>query len=109
MDALAAIAPTIAVIAAFHDMKQTARAARIGIIIHREDSTEGVNGKMKRVPKTGGNPRQPGAVGQAAIDAAAFVAAGQRDAIAADQLVVLPVILTHAEVEITQTVPSESG
>ena len=61
--------------------------AGVGIVVHGEQPAKGVEGQMEGVPEAGRDALQFRAVGTAAVDAAALAAAGQRGAVAADQLV----------------------
>ena len=72
-------------------------ARAIGIVIDGEQTAVGVESEMEGVPEAGGDAFELGAVGPAAIDAAALAAARERRAVAADQLVGGAEVLAQAE------------
>jgi hypothetical protein len=53
LNALAAVAESITVIAPFHDVQEPARRARVGVVVHREEASKCVEGKMEGIPEAG--------------------------------------------------------
>ena len=109
MHALAAVAEPIAVIAPFHDVQEPARRPGVGVVIHREKTSELVEAQTERVPEAGGDVLEFRAVGPAPIDIAAFAAAGQGRPIAADQPIVGSQVLTEPEIDIIPGIERKPG
>ena len=90
VQALAAVAEPIAVIAPFHDVQEPARRTRVGVVVHGEEPAEGVEGDVERIPEAGGDPLQLRPVGPAPVDVSSLAAARKRGPVAADQPVSAP-------------------
>ena len=108
VQALAAVAKPIAVIAAVDDVQEPARRARIGVVVHREQPAERVERHVERVPEPGGDPLELRAVGPASVDVASFAAAGKRRPVAADQPIIGTEVLAQAEVDVVREIEREA-
>src|SRR5688572_19219872 len=100
MNAAAAVAEAVAIVASIHDMQQPAGRTAIGIIVDRKQSTERIDAGRVRIPEPGGDAHESRSVEFTTVDTAPFALAGERLAIAASEFVVGAEVLTQADVHV---------
>ena len=108
MDAAAAIAKLVAVVAAVDDMKQSAGRTPAGIVIDGEDIAEAVDAHAEGIPEPGRRVGEPRSIGIAAVGVSAFGLAGECFAVFADELVGVAEILAEAKIQIAEEIEGES-
>ena len=92
--AFAAVAESITVIAPFHDVQEPAGRPRVGVVVHREEASELVEGKTEGIPEAGGDTLEFRTVGSAPVYVSPLAAAGKGCPVAALEPIIGSQVLT---------------